>query len=296
MATNTTKLAQLVNPEVMADMISATLPYQLKFSKIAAIDTTLEGQAGNTITVPKFGYIGAAADVSEGVAIPLTQMSTTTDTVTIKKVGKAVDVTDEAALSGYGDPVGEAVYQLGLSIAQKVDEDCQAALEGAPTHKDVTTANISYLGVVEALDLFEDEQDTVKVMYVHPKQVTQLRKDSNFIDYNKYPHDVIFSGEIGQIAGVRVIKSKAVSKKTVSSVECYVNPIVVTDIRDPKEETSADKFANTKPALTIYMKRGVVVESDRDILAKTTTIAADQHYGASLSNDSKVVVANFKAA
>ena len=49
------------------------------------------------------------------------------------------------------------------------------------------------------------------------------------------------------------------------------------------------------PALTIYKKRDVIVESDRDILKKTTVITADEHYTAHLSNDSKVVVAQFKA-
>ena len=49
-----TKLANLVNPQVMADMISATLPKKIKFSPIAKIDTTLVGRPGDTITVPKY--------------------------------------------------------------------------------------------------------------------------------------------------------------------------------------------------------------------------------------------------
>ena len=49
-----TYLSNLVNPQVMADIISATLPKKIKFAPIARIDSTLEGRAGNTITVPKF--------------------------------------------------------------------------------------------------------------------------------------------------------------------------------------------------------------------------------------------------
>lgn len=49
-----TKLTNLVDPEVMADMISATLPKKIKFAPIARIDTTLVGQPGDTITVPKY--------------------------------------------------------------------------------------------------------------------------------------------------------------------------------------------------------------------------------------------------
>ena len=49
-----TKLTNMINPEVMADMISATLLTKIKFAPLATIDTTLVGQPGDTITVPKF--------------------------------------------------------------------------------------------------------------------------------------------------------------------------------------------------------------------------------------------------
>lgn len=49
-----TMLQNLVDPEVMARMISATLPKKIKFSPIARIDTTLVGQPGSTIKVPKY--------------------------------------------------------------------------------------------------------------------------------------------------------------------------------------------------------------------------------------------------
>ena len=75
--------------------------------------------------------------------------------------------------------------------------------------------------------------------------------------------------------------------------EFYANPIVVVDINDPNTDTTADDFANTQSALTIYMKRDVMVENDRDILAKTTVVSADEHYGVALSNESKVVLAEF---
>jgi len=43
MADETTLLANLVDPEVLAPMISAQLPKAIKFSGIAPIDTTLTG-------------------------------------------------------------------------------------------------------------------------------------------------------------------------------------------------------------------------------------------------------------
>jgi N4-gp56 family major capsid protein len=85
------------------------------------------------------------------------------------------------------------------------------------------------------------------------------------------------------------------SKKIIAVGGIYSNPIVVVDTVDPNNASSADGFAEENPALTIYMKKDVQIEDDRDILAKTTVISADEHYTAVLSNDSKVVVAKFKA-
>lgn len=277
-----TKLTNLVNPQVMADMISAGLDKAIKFSPLAKIDSTLVGQPGNTITVPKYAYIGDAEVVAEGVAMDTVVLSATTTTATVKKAGKGVEITDEAALSGYGDPVGEAEKQLKISIAAKIDNDCYDALNSATAKYDGKAAIIGYEGIVKAVDVFGEEDYTQKVMFVHPKQITQLRLDPEFRDKNKYPLDVVMTGVIGEIAGCQVIPSKKV-KLTDTYYEC---PIV--------KVTNAEVDGDV-PALTIYKKRDVIVESDRDILKKTTVITADEHYTAHLSNDSKVVVAQFKA-
>ena len=60
MATGQTKLTNLINPQVMADMIAAELPKKIKMAPFAVIDNTLQGVAGNTITIPKFAYVGEA--------------------------------------------------------------------------------------------------------------------------------------------------------------------------------------------------------------------------------------------
>lgn len=271
--TTMTKLTNLVNPEVMADMISAELPKKIKVAPLAKIDDTLVDRAGNTITVPSFGYIGEAKDVAEGVAIDLTQMSTSTKTATVKKAGKGVEISDEAVLSGYGDPVGEARRQLTLSIADKIDTDCMDELKKATLSHDLSaTAIISYEGIVDAIDKFEEEDYEDKVIFVHPKQVTQLRKDANFLSLDKYPVPVIMNGVIGSIAGCQVV----VSKKVDATGNMYKCPIVKAG------------------ALTIYMKREADVEADRDILKKTTVITADEHFVAKLTDESKVVLAKFK--
>lgn len=289
MANETTMLQDLINPEVMADMISAKVPQKLVVSKIAKVDTTLQGKPGDTITVPQYAYIGDAEDIAEGIECGTVKLTATTTQVKVKKVMKAVELTDESVLSGYGNPQGEATNQLSKAIASKEDYDALLTVAtegegGVQLVYDGSAAAIGYNGIVDAIDLFDEEVNSEKVIFVHPKQVTKLRKDSDFTSNDKYDGQVIMKGEIGRIANCRVVPSKRVSLD--ESGANYLNPIVKLN-NDNESEDDA-------PAVTIYMKRKVNVETERKSLARKTIVSADQHYAAALTNTAKVVLAKFK--
>lgn len=280
-----TKIANLVNPQVMGDMVAAKLPKKLRVAPFATIDRTLVGVPGNTITVPSYTYIGDAEDVNEGVEAGVVTLGTSTKTATIKKAMKAVELTDEAVLSGYGDPVGNAENQLALAVASKIDNDALDALLATNTRKyDSKTKAISYEVIVDAIDLFEEEINTEKVMFVNPKQVTTLRKDPNFISADKYPANVIMTGEIGTIANTRIVPTKKVKLDTTSAF--YTCPIIKLTHDDETEQDTA--------ALTVYLKRDPNIEVDRKSLKRTTEISIDEFYTVAVSDDSKVVLAEIK--
>lgn len=280
-----TKIANLVNPQVMGDMVAAKLPKKLRVAPFATIDRTLVGVPGNTITVPSYTYIGDAEDVNEGVEAGVVTLGTSTKTATIKKAMKAVELTDEAVLSGYGDPVGNAENQLALAVASKIDNDALDALLATNTRKyDSKAKAISYEVIVDAIDLFEEEVNTEKVMFVNPKQVTTLRKDPNFISADKYPANVVMSGEIGTIANTRIVPTKKVKLDTTSAF--YTCPIIKLTHDDETEQDTA--------ALTVYLKRDPNVEVDRKSLKRTTEISIDEFYTVAVSDDSKVVLADIK--
>ena len=275
-----TAISDLVNPKVMADMISAKINKKIVVAPFAKVDESLTGVAGDTIVVPQYSYIGDADDVAEGVAVDTTKLVTTTTNATIKKAMKAVELSDEAVLSGYGNPIGETNNQLALAIASKVDSDAMAALL---TSKVKYTADgiISYDGIVDAIDKFGEESNCAKVIFVHPSQLTQLRHDADFISSEKYTGNVMITGEIGMIANTRVVPSK----KVPLSNGVYTCPIVKIDSDSETEDET--------PALTIYMKRDTNVETERQTLKRVTDISADKFYTVVLSNESKVVLAEF---
>ena len=317
----TTTIQDLVNPQVMADMISAKITSKIVVTPFAKVDTTLQGVPGDTITVPQYSYIGDAVDVAEGVKADTVKLQTSTTTVKIKKAMKAVELTDESVLSGYGNPVAETNNQIGKSIAAKVDADAMAALQGAQLTYDGSAAAIKYAGIVDAIDVLDEEVNTDKVIFVHPKQVTQLRKDSDFLSADKYKDGVMLTGEIGMVANCRVVPSKKVplhsewyyfdeaggtattaehidairkplppakvgDKVTKSTTACYFCPIVKLNQDDETEDDTA--------ALTIYLKRDTNVEIERATLSRKTDISADRFYAVALSDTSKVVLAKFK--
>lgn len=270
MATTGTKLENLINPEVLADMISAELPAALKFAPLAVVGTKLEGAPGNTLTMPKYDFIGEATDVGEGEAVPVSKLTTKSTKVTVKKVAKGTEITDEAKLSGYGDPVGESKEQLKMAVALKIDSDCIAALEttSAPyVHGDGTT-ELTASDIALAKVKFGEKMDEPCVIFVTPAQYARFLVDQNFIDISKMAGEpVLITGVVGKIYGCQVVVSS----------------------RCPVKSAKISNFIVQAGALGIEMKRRVQIETARDIDHKLDKINIDQHYIAYLKDVSKCV-------
>lgn len=267
--TDLTQLSQLVNPQVLAPIVSYKLQKALRFTPLAEVDTTLVGSPGNTITFPAFGYIGDAQDIVEGETIPYEKLTTTTKQATVKKAGIGVKVSDEAALSGYGDPIGEATSQIALSIANKVDNDL---LTAAKTATQTVSVEPTVDGVQGILDMFDDEDAKAYVLVVNNKTAAKLRKSANT---EKIGSDVganaLIEGTYADILGMQIVRSKKLGEN----------------------EAIAFKVNDDKPVLKLVMKRGVQVESERDIDIKAYKLNGDEHYTAYVYDESKIVKVTF---
>lgn len=271
-----TKIAQMVNPEVMADMVSAKLPKMIKFTPLAYVERELVGQPGNTVTVPKWEYSGDAKDIAEGEAITPDQLTTAKSTMTIKKAGKGIELTDEALLSGYGDPLGQATHQIALAIANKVDNDL--IVEAKKATQFVAEAPTTGAALDKALAVFADEEDARYVALINPEDAIALRADTakEWVRGSEIGADIVISGTFGETHGVQIVRSKKVEKGKGFLVK--VSAV----------ETDTDDVAKYG-AFVINLKRDVAVETDRDILKKTTVITGDEHYGVYLYDPTKVV-------
>lgn len=260
-----TLLQDMINPEVMATMISAELPKKLRARGYMKVDTTLSARAGDTLTVPMYKYIGEATDLAEGADGTPVKLETEDVSYTVKKAAKFVSLTDEAVLSGYGDPVGEATKQLRMSIEDKIDSDSLTVLDALPTSREITaTGTLDFDTVCKAVDLFDnDEPGENMTLLVSSKGLSELRKDPRFNDGGALTDQLTQTGTVGVIAGCKVVKWKKLT------------------------DTAA--YVVKSDALTVFIKRNVTLETARNILNKSTTFSADQHYVVAIEDESKAV-------
>ena len=281
----TTK-SNVIIPEVMSDMINAKIEAMLKITPYAKVDTSLQGVAGDTKTVPSWNYVGDAVDVAEGAEVELSSLTAGTKQFTIKKAMKSIGLTEESVNSGMGNPIGQAEMQIAKAIAGKVDSDVLAAALTSSLVSGDGSTKISYAGIVDAVDMFDEEEITEKVMFIAPTQASTLRKDSDFTSADRYNNNVMMNGEIGMVAGVRVVTSK----KIVDDGGVFTCPILKLEPANAETEFTEDEL----PAVTIFLKKDTQVDAEWKPRKQTHEITGAKYYGVALTNESKVVLAKFK--
>lgn len=265
MAYNGTKLANLIDPEVLAEYLDVKLMDAIKFAPLCAVRNDLVGKPGDTLSLPKYAFIGLAEDVAEGEDVPMSNLAADKVDVKVKKAGKGVKLTDEAILSAYGNPKDEVAKQLLMAIAGKVDNDCAEAFRKATL--EVTAEAFDKYVISDMIAKFGEDIEEDMTAVINPAHLAILRKDPDFVQVNQ--GDVIINGEVGRLFGVRIVISNKVKAE--------------------------EAFLVKTGAVKILMKRNVMVEADRDIVNKTNVFVADEHYVAYLEDESKIVKATIGA-
>ncbi|WP_346886448.1 N4-gp56 family major capsid protein [Clostridium sp. UBA4395] len=256
----------LINNKVLGEVIGASLPNKLKFAPLAKVDTTLQGQAGDTITVEKYGYIGEAVKVAEGGQIPTSDLTMTSQDVKVVKAGNGFTLTDEEVGRRGQEVVNEGKSQLEKSILDGIDSDCYTALKTASLTK-TCVAKLTYDDIVDGVGLFGEEDDEAKVLFISPEQKTAMLKDPMFIRASEMGDKVVMTGVIGEIAGCQIVVSGKVKKVT----NKFTNVIVKAG------------------ALGIKLKKATNIEEDRDAGHAKSTWYGTHHYVAYLADATKCV-------
>lgn len=276
-----TTSADVFVPQVHADMAQAQFLGAVKVAGSSAVleDNTLEGNPGDTVTFPKWAALTDLVDLLESDVLVPEAMGTSEATATIKEAGKAVEVKDRAKLVALGDPLAEAARQFGVLAARKVDADLITAAQAAiPAAFDKTAAagqtTLSWDRIVDLIVPNGDEWDPslFSGFYINSAQMADLFRDANFIEAAKFGSNstVLQKGSIGVLAGVNVRVTDRVAAKTI--------------------------LALRNNSLGLLYKRRPLVESDRDILARSNVITTNLHYAVKRIDDRGVTRLTLAAA
>jgi N4-gp56 family major capsid protein len=256
-----TKAIDLVNPEVMEDAISAKLPQAIRFAPFARIDDTLENQPGDTITRPRYAYVGPAEDLVEGVPMDPAKLSMSTSQVTVKEAGKSISLTEKSILTNLDGTIENAENQIKMSLADKVEIDYLATLGSTALSFNGTATSAT--AILDAVDVFGDEDEEDYILFINNKDYTKLVKSLLNVG-GEVGHTALTKAQVSELVGVKeIVKTKRLAEGT--------------------------SFLQKPGAVEIVYKRRVNVNKDADILAREVILAGNQYYTTNLYDESGVV-------
>lgn len=259
----------MIIPEVVADLVDSALWQKMSLLSLTEVDDSLRGKPGDTLKFPAFRYIGKAQQVDENGQVQAGLLSADTVSATVKKYAKAVRITDEARLSGFGDPVGEAAKQLALAIDHAVDDALYDSLKDAGYDRKTAISAISSEAVADALTLFGEDQGGEKVLLTDAEGFARLRLDPMYLRQGDMAQQQVFSGAVGEIWGCQIVISAKLK-------------------RDPVTQEKAHYIL--KPgALRLINKTGTQVEVDREPEYMRDTIYCSKHCASYLYDASRVI-------
>lgn len=313
---NATMLADLLDPQVVADYIDKKLINAIRFSPLAHIDTTLVGRPGDEVTLPQYSYVSAAVDVAEGADIPIAKLTQTVRKVKISKIGRAIEFSDEALMSGYNNDIAqEAARQVVVAINDKVEADLIQSMGDNATLTATIAANADPAdGIADALTQFGEDIDGDKVLVIPPAFYARLRKSKAWIPNTEIGAEAIIRGTIGMVHGCQVVPANRLNGAAVGtfaltqdvaidSTKTYYTKDVdnrYVKVSDPKVADIATYYERTagtanlayivKPnALALFMKRDTLVEFDRDIISEMNYIKASKVFAPYVYDQSKLI-------
>lgn len=223
---------------------------------LMAIDTALAQEPGMIKTINVYTYTGAAEEVGvgEGNSTRGSIAYKGTD-YTVKMVQQAFDYQDEDFMKD-NNIVDMGVKGATQLMTNKMTADFFA--EAAKATLSHTASALSYDAIVDAIAKLNVEDESGLFVVITPAQKAELRKDPDYVAARM--GEVVYNGQVGTVAGIPVIVSKAAD----------------------------NAYVMDKNAVKLFMKKDVEVEQDRDADTRTNSIYLRSAYVVALVDATKV--------
>jgi hypothetical protein len=269
-----TAIADVVNPEVLADQISAKFPDALVLGNTNLVQQSPDfpmGSPGTVFTIPFWKRVTGFASLSEGTAMTPNKIQTAKENALVYRAGAAYQVLDTAQLVSNADAISEITTQIARRAAEFIDANLVTQTEKTPNTYDQSgngAGTMDQNAVVSALvNTLGDNHEKVLGtgrMIMHSKVYGDLLKLGVIQNNYQSGMDVLKTGTMGSLMGLPIMISDRVTVTTVSGT-----PFYNTYILGPG-------------SLGLFYQRAVQVEFDRDILLQADVIAATVHFSGHL--------------
>jgi hypothetical protein len=229
---------------------------------LMAVDNTLAAEAGMTKTINVYTYTGEAEELAVGKGnTNRGSIAYEGKDYTVKMVQQAFDYADEDFMKD-NTIVDNMLKGANQVMVNKMTSDFIAECEKATLQLPLGMGGYEGFGydvIVDAIAQMNVEDESGIFVLISPEDKAALRKDADYVAARM--GEVVYNGQVGTIAGIPVIVSKAVK-----------NPYVMH-----------------KDAIKLFMKKDVEVEQERDADTRTNSVYLRSAYICALVDATKIV-------
>lgn len=242
------------------------LSTKINARSMMTIDDSLVGTAGMIKTINTYTYTGTAEELAAGAGNTVRgSIAYVGKDYTVKMVQQAFDYLDEDFMKD------NVIVDMGIQgatsvMSNKMTSDFYGAL--ATTGSGSTELvqgltfpkgkEIGYDVIVDAISALNVEDESGIFIIIPNAWKAALRKDADYKAARM--GEVVYNGQVGTIAGIPVVATKALTNKA---------------------------YVLTKEAVTLFLKKDVEVEQDRDADTRKNSIYLRDCYVCALTDATK---------
>lgn len=226
---------------------------------LMTVDDTLTETAGMTKTINVYSYNGTAEELAAGAGnTKRGSLAYAGTDYKVKLVQQAFDYQDEDFLKD------NSIVDMGVKgatevMTNKLNSDFFVECAKATLSVTKPEAGLSYEAIVDAISEVNVEDESKLFVVIPNDWKADLRKDEDYKTARM--GEVVYNGQVGTIAGIPVIATKALADKA---------------------------YVMSAEAVKLFMKKDVEVEQDRDKDTRTNSIYLRAYYICALVDATKI--------
>lgn len=254
-------MANTVYPNVVIEAKAKDLlTTSLNTRSLMTIDNSLTSNAGMTKTINVYTYSGTAEEVAAGVGnTNRGSISYVGTDYTVKMVQQAFDYLDEDFMKD-NTIVDNMLKGANQVMVNKMTADFITECGKASLSQTFAKGGaISYDAIVDAISKLNLEDESGIYIVIPNTWKAALRNDNDYKSARM--GEVIYNGQVGTIAGIPVIATKALTNKA---------------------------YVMTNEAIKLFMKKDVEVEQDRDADKRKNSVYLRTAYICALVDATKI--------